>query len=180
MNKPHLGAYAVLLAALLLMPGVAITDERPTTGPQVTMQHLFRDLSIVFYLSLDDDKFQDAVNRDEILTALYALAANAEQLGAHGTELSAPDDFLRRSLVRDANEAVMRFRQGHFEGSRFLLDQLMTNCFTCHSRLPTERRFEPGDRFLDQIGVESLPAEDQIRVQVATRQFEAALSTYEK
>ena len=185
MNKSHLGAYAVLLAAmllatLLLMPGVGITGERPTTGTQVTMQHLFRDLSIVFYLSLDDDKFQDAANRDEILTALYALAANAEQLSAHGIELSAPNDFLRRSLVRDANEAVMRFRQGHFEGSRFLLDQLMTNCFTCHSRLPTERRFEPGDRFLDQIGVESLPAEDQIRVQVATRQFEAALSTYEK
>jgi hypothetical protein len=152
LKKPHLGAFAVLLAALLA----------------------------VFYLSLDDDKFQDPANRDEILTALYALAANAEQLGAHGTELSAPREFVRRSLVRDANEAVMRFRQGQLEGSRFLLDQLMTNCFACHTRLPAERRFGPGESFLDQIEVESLTAEDQIRVQVATRQFEAALSTYEK
>jgi hypothetical protein len=162
------------------MPVVSAADERPTTGWQVTMQQLFLHLSVVFDLSLDDDKFQDPANRDEILSALYALAANAEQFGSHGTELSAPDDFVRRSLVRDANEAVMRFRQGHFEGSRFLLDQLMTNCFNCHSRLPAERRFESGDRFLDQIDLESLTAEDQVRVQVATRQFKAALSTYEK
>jgi hypothetical protein len=179
LNRTYLGACAVLLAAMLLMPVVATTDERPTTGWQATMQHLFSDLSVVFYLSLDDN-FQDPANRDEILTSLYALAANAEQLGAHGTELNATNDFLRRSLVRDANEAVMRFRQGQFEGSRFLLDQLMTSCFTCHSRLPAKGRFDPGERFLDQIDFESLIAGDQVRVQVATRQFEAALSTYEK
>lgn len=167
------------VAALLFVSSVARADGRPVTGAQATMQQLFRDLSVVYRLSLDKDQFEDPTNREQILTTLYGLAANAEQLGAHGTELKANQDFLRRSLVRDTNEAVMRFRQGQFEGSRFLLDELTKSCFSCHTRLPESRQFELGEDFLENIRIETLTEENRARLQVAMRQFDAALDTYE-
>lgn len=144
------------------------------------MHQLFRDLSAVFRMSLDRGEFEDPDNRDQILAALYALAGNAQQLGMYGEGLNPSYNYVQRSLVRDANEAVLRFRQGQFEGSRFVLDHLMNNCFDCHSRLPADRPFRLGEQFLEEVGIETLTVEDRARLQVTTRQFEGALDTYEE
>jgi hypothetical protein len=155
-------------------------NDRPVTGTQATMQQLFRDLTVVFRLSLDESEYRAPDNRDQILTALYALVGNAAQVGAHGGELDDSYGFLRRSLLRDANEAVMRFRQGQYEGSRFLLAQLMNNCSSCHTRLSSDRAFQLGDQFLQDTAVETLTPEDRVRLQITLRQFDAALDTYEE
>jgi len=44
------------------------------------MQQLSNSVSLVFRLSLDESKFQDLENRDQILGALYDLTAVAAQL----------------------------------------------------------------------------------------------------
>jgi tetratricopeptide (TPR) repeat protein len=175
-----LAAPLAISVAVLLFSSADGSGGRPVTGVQVSMQELFRELSLVYRLSLDETLYQDPANRDQILTALYALAANAGQLGGHGSELNACDDFHRRSLVRDTNEAVMRYRQGQFEGSRFLVDELTKSCFCCHSQLPEERRFELGRKFIEGIDVETLTVEHRACLLVAMRQFDAALDTYEE
>lgn len=171
---------SVVLALIFAPPATApCSGDRPVTGTQVTMQQLFRDLALVFRLSLEENRFEDASNRDEILASLYALAANAEQLEVHGRDADPSSEFFQRSLVRDANEAVMRFRQGQFQGTRFLIEQLIDNCFACHSRLPSDRTFQIGERFLEETPVETMTEESRARVQVAMRQFDDALDTYE-
>jgi len=169
---------ALALTLAPLAPALC-SDDRPVTGTQVTMQQLFRDLALVFRLSLEESRFEDPSHRDEILTSLYALAANAEQLDSHGRDADPSSEFFQRALVRDANEAVMRFRQGQFEGTLFLIDQLIDNCFACHSRSRSDRTFQIGERFLEGTPVETLTEENRARVQAAMRQFDDALDTYE-
>jgi len=82
--------------------------------------------------------------------------------------------------VRDANEAVLRFRQNQYEGSRFLLGRLMDNCFACHSRLPVDQNFVAGGVFTGNVDTSELTRQDIARLQVVTRQFDAAIQTYEE
>jgi hypothetical protein len=172
----------VPVAWLLTLLPTAPTPQTdaPRTGEQATMQQLFRDLSSVFRLTLDEGELENPANRDQILSWLYSLAGNAEQMGTHGESANPSTDYFQRSLVRDANEAVMRFRQGQYEGTRFLVDQLMINCYGCHSRMPSDRLFQLGDRFLKETDDATLSPEDRARLQVTIRQFEDALVTYEQ
>jgi len=172
---------APVVWSLLLLPATPApqTDE-PRTGEQATMRWLFQELSFVFRIALNEDEFEARIYRDQILSALYSLAGNADQMATHGGSVDPSADYFARSLARDANEAVMRFRQGQYEGTRFLIDQLMNNCFACHSRLPADGAFQLGDRFLEETPVETLTAEDRARLQVTMRQFDLALDTYEQ
>jgi hypothetical protein len=171
---------AVVLSLLLLPAAPNSQSDPPRTGEQATMQRLLRDLSYVFGLTLNGDQLEDPGNHDPILSCLNSLAGNAEQMEMHGEAANPSTDFFRRSLARDANEAVLRFRQGQYEGTRFLIDQLVNNCFACHSRIPSDRLFLPGDRYLEDTAIEKLTAEDRARLQVTLRQFEEALDTYER
>jgi hypothetical protein len=144
------------------------------------MHQLFRDLSCVYRLALSEPSFQDPANRDRILASLDSLSANARRMGEHGADAGPSTGYFSRSLARDANEAVVRFRQGRYEGTRFLVDQLMNNCFACHTRLPSDRPFQLGERFLEETPVESLTAPELARLQVTMRQFEDALSTFKR
>ena len=175
---------AISVAAViwpLVLPPVAPTAQPVSsrTAEPATMRQLFHDLTSVFTLTLKEDEFEDPANREKILSSLNSLAENAGQLESHGETANPSTDFFRRSLARDANEAVMRFRRGQFEGTRFVVDQLMNNCFACHSRLPSDRLFQPGESYLEETAIDSLPAEDRARLQVTLRQFEDALDTYE-
>jgi tetratricopeptide (TPR) repeat protein len=114
-----------------------------------------------------------------IMDALGVLAENASALDTHGEELNESFDYLRRSLARDANEAILRYRQEQYEGAGFVLDQLIENCVTCHSKLPGDSEFDLGQRFVERSRFEELPVERRTRLLVATRQFDAALELYE-
>jgi len=182
MKSTRLAVLIVPAACVLLsLPAASTTpSDPPRTGEQATMQQLFRELSTVFRLTLNQREFEDPANRDRILTSLYSFSGNAEQMVAHGETDNPSTDYFSRSLIRDADEAVMRFRQDQYEGTRFLVEQLINNCFGCHSRLPADRSFQLGEQFLEETAVASLAAEDLARLQVTMRQFDAALTTYEE
>jgi len=181
MKSTHLAVLIVpVIGALLMLPGVPTSQpDPPRTREQAAMGQLFRDLSTVFRLTLNEDEFEDPANRDRILTSLNSLSGNADQMATHAESGNPSTDYFVRSLVRDAHEAVMHFRQGQYQGSRFLIDQLVNNCFACHSRLPSDTPFQLGEQFLKDTAVASLAEEDLARLQVTMRQFDAALDTYE-
>ena len=73
-------AIAAVVWSLLLLPVTPTSQpDSPRTGEQATMRQLFRDLSSVFSLTLNQDEFEDPGNHDQILSSLYSLAANVEQ-----------------------------------------------------------------------------------------------------
>ncbi len=171
-------ALAALLASFAAGPSGADEVERPET--RAAMRELFGALTTAFAASLSEKEFESPEQRERVLGALRALERHAERLEAHGRELDPSYDFLRRSLAADAREIVLRYEQGSYEGARFLLHQLTENCFACHSRVASPRGFSLGRGFLESIDLARLTPEERVKLEVATRQFKAALASYER
>lgn len=176
-----LGSFLIILVLLINVTAqTPASDEKLRHTIQATMQEIFQALTLALTLSLDERQFQDPANRPPILDALRALSMNAEELETHGQEeLSQIYDFLRRSLARDAQDTLRLYEQAQYQQARFTLHQLTENCFACHSKLPSFRQFDLGRRFIEDIEIENLPLKDRVRLEVAARQFDAALDTYE-
>ena len=182
MRQGRVGGAAALLTGLLLFPALAGAAEIRDEGmaaTRATMQGIFSSLQTAFILSLNLDEYQAPKNREQIRAALDAMAARAKDLEAHGRPLSHSYDFLRSSLAADAREAVRRYKAGEYESSQFVLHQITENCFACHSRLPSKRKFDLGAGFISKAQLEALPLEARVKLAVATRQFNTALATCE-
>jgi hypothetical protein len=171
----------VFCVGLVLVVGVPwagpfSAPDRPET--RARMRAIYEALATALDLSLDRARFEDPESREGVLDALGALAENAEALDAHGLELGESLGFLRWSLVRDVNEAILRFRQGQYEGTRFLIGRLTESCVACHTKLPADGNatVEP---LLRRADVAALPFEERLRLALATRQFDAALEALE-
>lgn len=170
-----LASWLVLLTCCL--HGRAMADDRgPRSTIQPTMHAFFQALTSVFPWSLDAEQFQAPEQRQHIHAALQALAQHADQLDTHGQEVPQSFGFLRRALARSAHDAAERYAQGHYPQARFLLQGLTEHCFACHARLPNPQQFALGERFLAAINVERLPVPQRLKLAVATRQFDTAIT----
>lgn len=177
-----LAQFVVILALLLttLLQERAVAEEStPRGGVQATMHAFFRALTSAFPWSLDAQQFQAPEHRQRIHAALHALAQHAEHLETHGQEVPQSFGFLRRALARSAQDAAQRYAQGQYQQARFLLQGLTEHCFACHARLPNVQAFDLGKRFLAEINVDSLPLPQRVKLAVATRQFDTAVTTCE-
>ena len=174
----HLRALARWLVILtLVLHGRAVAqDSAPRGQIPSTMHAFFQTLTRVFPWSLDAQQFQAPEHRQRIHAALTALAQHADQLDTHGQEVPQSFGFLRRSLARSAHDAAERYAQGQYPQARFLLQRLTENCFACHARLPNLQRFDLGQHFLAATNVESFPVPQRLKLAVATRQFDTALT----
>jgi tetratricopeptide (TPR) repeat protein len=159
---------------------VAVAALRAEDATRMRMDGIFDTLTFLLPLSLSDERFQDPASRDAILLALRQLEENGAKLASHGTEKDASFTFLSRSLARDSADIRQRYASGRIAEARFLLHQLTENCVACHSRLPSDREFPLGQRFVDQASIAELPLEERVSLEMATRQFDRALATYEE
>ena len=177
------GGLVLFAAATAMFAFVASSASAQDTKPETTraaMRGLFVMLSNVYGYSLDPVAFADPKNREKILNLLQALEKNASNLEAHGGELDPSFDFMKRSLVRDAHDALEDFRSSNDIGARFILSRITDNCATCHTKLPATREFSLGQEFLDSIDAAKLPPIAFASLQMAARQFAEAMNTYEK
>ena len=178
-RRPLVLAPFLVILTLFLSGRVMAEDSAPRGRIQTTMHEFFQALTSVFPWSLDAQQFQAPEHRQRIQAALRALAQHAEQLETHGQDVPQSFGFLRRSLARSAHDAAERYAQGEYPQARFLLQGLTENCFACHSRLPNLQTFALGQRFLAATNVESLTVPQRLKLEVATRQFDTALTTGE-
>ncbi|HEY7493928.1 MAG TPA: hypothetical protein VIH59_22850 [Candidatus Tectomicrobia bacterium] len=174
--------YAQTFSLLLLLMHpmlAAAANPDPNADLRPTMHAIFQALTTVFPLSLQRRQFQDTAQRPRIRDALRQLADHAEQLANHGQQIPPHFDFLRQSLQQNARYALRRFEDGETEEARFIVQQLTDHCFLCHSRVPSAQAFPLGQRFLASMSSEDLTLPERVRLAVAARQFDAALSICE-
>jgi len=171
---------ASVVTGIILVAG-QYADAK-TSGPstQEIMQANFAAISTAFGASFDPIEFEAPENRKRIRDALEALAKNAGQLSAHGKDPNLESEFLRNSFLRDAKDALRAYKAGYYPESRFVLHQMIDNCIGCHTKLPSDSGFEAQGSFLAGVDTQKLKSSDRVRLQVATRQFGAALETYEQ
>ncbi len=171
-----------LLATMLVLPlPVQSRNDGASRSRHLrpTMRAIFQALTSVFPLSLSDETFRDTRNRQRIHDALAALSNHAMDLAQHGQHAPAGFGFLRLSLSRDTQRTLALFKSGDFEASRFVLQQLTDSCFLCHSRLRNARSFPLGKQFLEHMPMTRLDPHERVRLAVAARQFDTALTACE-
>jgi len=173
---------AAMVAALLLSFPAPAWSQTPETSPEATratMRRIVDSLAFVLPLSLSDEPFADPAQHQAILDALDALAKNGAELERHVQGRDLGFAFLSRSLARDMREIRDRYAAGHVAEARFLLLEVSDHCAACHSRLPDDREHPIGRRLVDDPRVADLDLDQRVELEVATRQFDRALASYE-
>jgi tetratricopeptide (TPR) repeat protein len=173
-------ALCVVAAPVWYTDGFAEPQDTETSEAQTTMRGIFFTLTMVYTYSLNPEAFEDPANNMQIMPALQALVANSSELELHGGGLNPSYGYFRRSLARDAQDALDRYNLGQYMGSRFVISKMTENCVSCHTKLPAKQEFDPGKEFVNKKKIRKLKPEERVQIELAMRQFDAASKTYEQ
>jgi len=178
---------AVRVAAGALAAGLAagacahLARQEPggSAPTRAAMADIVAALQVALPLSLSAERFEAPANRPALERSLAALRAGAQELETHGRSEDASFAYISHSLARDAEDLKRRFDAGRLDEARFLLGALVDDCVECHSRLPSASDSDLGAALYDAVDARQLTPVERARLEVATRQFEAALDRYE-
>jgi len=168
-----------LTAALIGLLSAGARGDEPYPDTKSVMAEIVEALRVILPLSLDGERFSDPANRAAVDAALESLARNASSLESHASRAELGFAHLSESLARDSLEIRNRFTAGRVDEAQFLLQHLTETCVACHSRLPDDREHPLGRRLTEESAIAALPREERVQFEVATRQFDRALATYE-
>ena len=177
----RIGALSVVLGlATSLAAGPARAAEAERESTRATMRKIFESIRVLLPLSASADKFAAPENRATIEASLTALADNAGAIATHTRSDDPARRYLGGSLEQDAREALDRYRAAHYEGAAFQIQQATENCVACHTKLRSPGDSPAAKHFIDSSSLAGLPLAERARLQVATRQFDDASTSYEK
>jgi len=179
MRAPLGGRWLSLTGVLVLFLGAGARGEEPYSDTKGIMAEIVEALRVVLPLSLDGVRFGDPSNRAVVSSALDRLASDAKSLEDHSASRELGFAHLSGSLARDSLDIRERFEQGRVDEAQFLLQHLTETCVACHSRLPDDREHPLGKRLTQEAVIAALPREERAQFEIATRQFDRALATYE-
>lgn len=168
---------AAFVTTLCALP-VRAADDRHDEQTRARMREIFESIQLLLPLSVRGG-FGDPAEREEVSRALEALAADAQLLARHAGEDDPARGFLGRSLAVDATNALERFREGRNDSAAFLVQQASENCVACHTKVMSPSDSPITENFVDQSALAALRPEERARLQLATRQFDEALATFE-
>lgn len=171
-------ALALALAAMLAAPPLRAADDAEAEQTRARMREIFASMQFLLPLSASGG-FDDSADREKVTRALESLAANAQLLARHAGEDDPARRYLGRSLATDARNALERFREGRNDSAAFLIQQASENCVACHTKLRSPGDSPVAKSFVDESTLAALRPEERARLQIATRQFDAALATLE-
>jgi tetratricopeptide (TPR) repeat protein len=165
--------------ATLIAGGAVIAHAEDDRSTQEFMSRIVTALQIALPPSFDEANYQNEGRRTEILAALEELANNGEGLERHASPSDFGLAFLSHSLAADAREVHARYADGRFEQSRFLLHNMTDVCVACHSRLPDDDSRSMGRTLVNDDAIAKLPLDQRAQYEIATRQFDRALVSFE-
>lgn len=172
------GFWLVGVSLILGIPAIGATTSN-SQKTQVQMDKIFAALTSVLPLSLNGEEYEKPANRKRIEQSLKSLSDEAAKLQAHAAGQDRTFAFISSSLAKDAQDIYRWYSRGSYGESRYLLHNLTENCIACHSRLPSGKMFPAAAGFFKDINISSLPLVEQAQLQMATRQFDAAMKSYE-
>ncbi|MFT5111757.1 MAG: hypothetical protein ACI8P9_001077 [Parasphingorhabdus sp.] len=165
--------FTLLMIFMSLMLPVAQSSTRDT------MHLVYAALAQLLPLALDEDSFDNDESMAAMKTALSLMERSAATLKGHGGSRNLEFDGLARSFENNIvllQQMLSAERRNEFN---YLALDLTQNCVSCHARLPANHDFEIVDGFSNQV-MQSLESKfDQVQLQIATRQFDAALLNLE-
>jgi hypothetical protein len=168
-----------MLVALASTAGAA--DAPATAGDAETraaMRAILEALRTALPLAASPDRFAAPASRPDLERAFGALTASAAGLATHARGGEPGFERLGRYFAERTGTIEHRYREGEVEESRFHLWMLAESCMDCHERLPSaDSRL--GSRLIAATSLRSLPPDERVRFEIASRQFTRALDTCE-
>lgn len=162
----------------------ARSSSVPTDNQQAAtrsiMAQIFSSLTNVLPLSMSNKEFSDPKNRDRILADLRNMRDGTSALVEHTKKLEGSYGFIAKSMSRDIKDIYTWYDKGALSESRYLLQQVSENCVSCHMKLPDPGHAPRMDHFFKDVNVNKLSPPEKARLQVALRQFDDALGTWEE
>jgi tetratricopeptide (TPR) repeat protein len=166
--------------ALMLLSSAGVAAES-AARTRAVMRDVFEAIAYLLPLSLKDPDPSSPTGDPELLKGkLDVLTRSAKDLVAHTGKSEAEFGLLARSFERSVADIRAGFDAEYPAFAYFGLMDLTQHCAACHARLPDAGNNDLGQRLLARIDVDALAREDLARLYVATRQFDAALSLYER
>lgn len=160
----------------LAAAGIAAGDEREQT--RSAMGDIFEAIRTLLPLSVQGDAFRSPQNRERVRGAFETLADGAAELAEHAEGGMAGGRYLARSLEQDSREALRQY-DSHPERAQFFARQTGEYCMGCHAERPSPQDSPLTKGFVDSAAFDSLSLRERADLQLAVRQFDAALKTYE-
>jgi tetratricopeptide (TPR) repeat protein len=174
---PAVRLIAPMLAAAALACAPPPTPETELPNTPARMSDIVSALEVALPYAQDQDAFASPAAREEIRGALRALRRNASALELHGGDLTPGFAFFSKRLADDAAEISARFNADSHDEARFLLNELANDCAGCHVRLPDAAEHTVGTALVAKLA--NVRPQTRARLLVATRQFDAALASWE-
>jgi hypothetical protein len=143
------------------------------------MKNVADSLEVLLPLSLDGDKFLSQANRETVDRNLAKLANSADALAEHGTSGSLDFELLAAAFARAAGRLRQDVREMQPSEARHILVDLTQHCVGCHSRDTARRDFPLSTALNKYLQDQPLDEAERARLQVALRQFQGALETWE-
>jgi hypothetical protein len=177
--------YAIIITLLssIGFAQYAKSSSAPTDNQQAAtrsiMAQIFSSLTNVLPLSMSNKEFSDPKNRDRILADLRNMRDGTNALVEHTKKLEGSYGFIAKSMSRDIKDIYTWYDKGALAESRYLLQQVSENCVSCHMKLPDPGHAPRMDHFFKDVSVNKLSPPEKARLQVALRQFDDALGTWE-
>lgn len=164
-----------IFLSVILFSGAATAD----TQTRHIMHDVAEALEVLLPLSLDDEAFLSADNREVVSQHLSNLETAAGALMKHGSSESLDFRLLASAFARATSEIRQDFEDLNPADARFFLVDLTQHCVACHSRDVTDRDFPLSNALKKYLEEQPFNERERARLQVALRQFEDAMKTWE-
>lgn len=172
--------FSSILAGVVFFSAGSTVHALNQEQTRARMDQIFGALVTVLPLSLNGAEYEKPANRELVLGKLKELSEQSQNLQSHASGNDRMFAFVAGSLAKDARDIYRWYGRGSYGESRYLLHNLTENCIACHSRLPESKAFPAAEAFFKDVKVANLPLMERAQLQMATRQFDAALQTYEE
>jgi len=123
--------------------------------------------------------FSDPKNRERILSDLRNMRDGTNALVEHTKKFEASYGFIAKSMSRDIKDIYKWYDRGATSEARYMLHQVSENCVSCHMKLPDPGHAPRMDHFFKNVAVGKLSPAEKAQLEVALRQFDNAMITWE-
>jgi hypothetical protein len=165
---------------LVFVIGLAMLPPAGATETREIMHKVYAAIAYLLPLSVRGGDQASGWDKELIDKNLQALADASATLVKHAKGKDAEFRFLARSFDDTVKDIDKSFREQWPAFAYYSLMELTQHCVACHSRLPSQAQTEFGQRLMARMDTAQFEPLELAQLFVATRQFDAAMSTYEK
>ncbi|MCX6118295.1 MAG: hypothetical protein NT027_12190 [Proteobacteria bacterium] len=155
-------------------------SDKETAETRAIMAQIFSSLTRVLPKSMNMNDFNKQENRASISADLKQMSDSSSALIKHAKGYDRSFAFVAKSMARDLVDINRWYQNDSASEARYMLHQLSENCVSCHMKLPDPGHAPKMEQFFKDVSIANLSLGEKAKLQVALRQFDDAIKTWEE